>query len=107
MNPNAIHDEIRRTRDALMRDCGGDVQRLGEHLRSGESRWAAAGHPVVSFEGQPPLELPLPDWEKMDAEPENGIIFEIRATRRKLMEEREGELLIVREGRAAEHPDAT
>ena len=106
MNPNAIHDEIRRTRDALMRDCGGDVQRLGEHLRAGESRWAAAGHSVVSFEGQPPLELPLPDWEKIDAEPENEIISEIRATRRKLMEEREAESLIVREERAAEHPDA-
>ena len=91
-----ILNEMRRTRDALMRDCGGDVQRLGEHLRSGESRWAAAGHPVVSFEGQPPMGLPLPDWEKMDAEPENEIISEIRATRRKLMEERETESLIIR-----------
>ena len=90
-----------------MRDCGGDAQRLGEHLRAGEAGWAAAGHPVVSFEGQPPMELPLPDWEKIDAEPENEIISEIRATRRKLMEEREAESLIVREGRAAEHPDAT
>ena len=96
VNPNAIHDEIRRTRDALMRECGGDVQRFGDHLRTGEARWAAAGQPVVSFEGQPPLELPLPDWEKMDAEPENEIISEIRATRRKLMEEREAESLIVR-----------
>ena len=90
-------NEIRLARDALNRDCGGDVERLGEHLRAGESRWAAAGHPVVSFEGQPPLELPLPDWEKIDAEPENEIISEIRATRRKLMEEREAESLIVRE----------
>ena len=97
MNPNAIHDEIRRTRDALMCDCGGDVQRLGEHLRAGEARWAAAGHPVVSFEGQPSLELPLPDWAKIDAEPENEIISEIRATRRKLMAEREAESCAVRE----------
>lgn len=96
MNPNAIHDEIRRTRDALMRECGGDVQRFGEHLRAGEARWAAAGHPVMSFEGKLPLELPLPDWEKIDGEPENEIIFEIRATRRKLMGEREAESLIVR-----------
>ncbi|MEO6755451.1 MAG: hypothetical protein ABIP85_27080 [Chthoniobacteraceae bacterium] len=97
MNSNAIHDEIRRTRDALMRECGGDVQRLGDHLRAGETRWAAEGHPVVSFEGLPPMELPLPDWEKIDAEPENEIISEIRATRRKLMVEREAESLIVRE----------
>ncbi len=96
MNPNAIDDEIRRTRDALMRDCGG-VQRLGEHLRAGEAHWAAAGHPVVSFAGELPLELPLPDWERIDAEPENEIISEIRATRRKLMEEREAESCIVRE----------
>ena len=94
---NEIVKEVRRTRDALMCECGGDVQRLGEHLRAGEARWAAAGHPIVSFEGQPPMELPLPDREKMDAEPENEIISEIRATRRKLMEERKAESLIVRE----------
>ena len=97
MNSNVIHDEIRRTRDALVSECGGDLQRLGEHLRSGEARWVAAGHPVVSFAGQPPLELLLPDWEKIDAEPENEIITEIRATRRKLMEEREAESCVVRE----------
>ena len=97
MNSNAIHDEIRRTRDALVRECGGDLQRLGEHLRAGEAGWAAAGHPVVSFAGQPPLELPLPDWEKIDAEPEDEIMTEIRATRRKLMEERETESCAVRE----------
>ena len=60
---NEILKVIRRTRDALMRECGGDVQRLGDHLRAGEARWAAAGYPVVSFEGQPPMELPLLDWE--------------------------------------------
>ena len=97
MNPNAIHDEIRRTRDALVRECGGDLRRLGDHLRAGETRWAAEGHPVVSFAGQLPLELPPPDWEKIDAEPEDEIITEIRATRRKLMAEREAESSIVRE----------
>ena len=97
MNENAIHDEIRRTRDSLLRECGGDLHRLGEHLRAGEARWAADGHPVVSFAGQPPLELPLPDWEKIDAEPENEIMTEIRATRRKLMAEREAESCVVRE----------
>ena len=97
MNPNAIHDEIRRTRDALVRECGGDLQRLGEHLRAGEAGWAAAGHPVVSFAGQPPLELPSLDWEKIDAEPEDEIMTEIRAVRRKLMEEREAASCVVRE----------
>ena len=97
MNSNAIHDEIRRTRDALVRECGGDLQRLGEHLRAGEAGWAAAGHPVVSFAGQPPLELPLPDWEKIDAEPEDEIMTEIRATRRKLMQVRAAESCVVRE----------
>lgn len=97
MNSNAIHDEIRRTRDALVRDCGGDLGRLGDHLRAGEARWAEEGHPIVSFAGQPPLELPLPDWEKIDAEPEDEIMTEIRATRRKLMEERELESFVVRE----------
>ena len=97
MNSNAIHDEIRRTRDALVRDCGGDLERLGDHLRAGEARWAEEGHTVVSFAGQPPLELPPTDWEKTDAEPEDEIMTEIRAIRRKLMEERDLESFVVRE----------
>jgi len=97
MNDNDLLQEIRRTRDAFVRACGGDLQRLGEHLRAGEAGWAAAGHPVVSFAGQPPLELPPPDWEKIDAEPEDEIMTEIRATRRKLMEEREAGSCAVRE----------
>jgi hypothetical protein len=97
MNSNTIHDEIRRTRDALVREFGGDLRQLGDHIRAGEARWAAVGHPVVSFVGQPPLELPPVDWEKIDAEPENEIITEIRAARRKLMEEREAESCVVRE----------
>ena len=69
----------------------GVLRRLGEHLRAGEARRAAAGHPLASFAGQPPLELPPVDWEKIDAEPENEIITGIRATRRKLKAEREAE----------------
>ncbi len=80
-----------------MRDCSGDLQQLGDHLRAGEARWAEAGHRVMSFAGQPPLELPPPDWEKIDAEPEDEIMTELRATRRKLMEERELESFVVRE----------
>jgi hypothetical protein len=71
--------------------------RLGDHLRAGEARWAAAGHPVVSFAGQPPLELPPTDWEKIDAEPEDEIMTEIRAIRRKRMADREAESCVVRE----------
>ena len=80
-----------------MQGCGGDLQRLGDHLQAGEARWAAAGHEVVSFAGQPAQELPPVDWEKIDVEPENEIITEIRATRRKLMEEREAGSCMVRE----------
>src|SRR5687767_5159793 len=97
MNPNAIDEEIRRTRDALVRACAGDLHRLGEHLRAGEAWWAAEGHPVVSFAGQRPPELPVPDWEKIEAEPEDPIMTEVRATRRKLMAEREAESCVVRE----------
>jgi hypothetical protein len=55
-----------------MRSCGSvatTLGRLGNHLRAGEARWADEGHTVVSFVGQPPLELPPTDWEKIDAEP--------------------------------------
>jgi hypothetical protein len=81
MEPNEILAEIRATRDGLMRDCAADLARFGDLRRTGETRWASAGHPVVSFEGQPPVELPPVDWEKIDAAPENEIITEIRATR--------------------------
>ena len=103
MEPNEILAEIRATRDGLMRDCAADLARFGNLRRAGETRWASAGHPVVSFEGQPPAELPPVDWEKIDAAPENEIISEIRATRRALAAERdprrakEPESLILRE----------
>ena len=81
MNPNEIHDEIRRTRDALVRECGTDAHRLGDHCRAGEARWAAAGHPVVSFIGEPLRELPpgVPPY-RGDGE-DNEILREIRAVR--------------------------
>ena len=89
MEPNEILAEIRATRDALMRDCAADLARFGDLRRAGEARWASAGHPVVSFEGEPPVELPPVDWEKIDAAPENEILTEIRATRRALAAERD------------------
>ncbi|MEP6671956.1 MAG: hypothetical protein ABJF10_22530 [Chthoniobacter sp.] len=87
MEPNEILAEIRATRDTLMRDCGGELARFGDLRRGGEARWASAGHPVVSFEGQPPVELPPMDWDKIDAAPENEILTEIRATRRAIAAE--------------------
>ena len=89
MEPNEILAEIRATRDGLMRDCAADLARFGDLRRAGEARWASAGHPVVSFEGEPPVELPPVDWEKIDAAPENEILTEIRATRRALAAERD------------------
>ena len=103
MEPNEILAEIRATRDALMRDCADDLARFGDLRRAGEARWASAGHSVVSFAGQPPVELSPVDWEKIDAAPENEIITEIRATRRALAAEpdprraKEPESLILRE----------
>ena len=81
MNPNEIHDEIRRTRDVLVRECGGDLKRFGDLRRAGEARWAAAGHPVVSFVGEPPRELPpgVPPYRGNGED--NEILREIRAAR--------------------------
>jgi len=87
MESNEILAEIRATRDALVRDCGGELARFGDQRRAGEARWASAGHLVVSFEGQPPIALPPVDWDKIDAAPENEIITEIRAARRALAAE--------------------
>ena len=87
MISNEILDEVRRSRDAVMAECGGELARLAEHCRNGEARWVGEGHPLVSFIGHPRIELPLPDWEKIDTAPENEIIAEIRSTRRRLAEE--------------------
>jgi hypothetical protein len=57
MEPNEILAEIRATRDALMRECGNDFSRFCELRRESQARWALAGHPVVSFEGQPRVKL--------------------------------------------------
>jgi len=103
MEQNEIHEEIRAARDALMRECGGNLARFGDLRRAGQARWASAGHPVVSFEGQPPLELPPVDWEKIDAMPENEIITEVRAARRAIAAQRnsrpaaQGDSLLIRE----------
>lgn len=103
MEPNEIHAEIRATRDALMRECGGDLNRFWNLCRTRQAYWVSAGHPVVSFEGQPPVELPPVDWEKVDVRPENEIITEIRAARRILAAERkscssaEADSLVIRE----------
>jgi hypothetical protein len=57
MISNAIDEEIRRTRETLVNAFDGDLRLLGDHLRAGEARWAALGHPVVSFVGEMPLEF--------------------------------------------------
>lgn len=87
MESNEIHDEIRCTRDALVRECGTDARRLGDHCRAGEERWAAAGHPVVSFIAEPLRELPpgVPPY-RGDGE-DNEILREIRAVRADLARE--------------------
>ena len=58
-----------------------------------------AEHPVVSFIGEPPRELTFLSLEEQGAEPweDDEIISEIRATRRKLMAEREAGSCVVRE----------
>ena len=43
MNTDLIHEEIRAARDALMRDCGGDLARFGDLRRAGQARWASRG----------------------------------------------------------------
>jgi hypothetical protein len=66
MEANEILAEIRATRDGLMRDCAGDLVSFFEMRRVGEAHWASAGHPIVSFVGLRPLELPPVDWERID-----------------------------------------
>ena len=76
-----ILQEVRRVRAALTEECGGDLKRFGDLRRAGEARWAEAGHPVVSFAGQPLQELPpgVPRYRGEDED--NEILREIRATR--------------------------
>ena len=81
MNTEDLHAEIQHTRAALMEECGGDLKRFGDLRRAGEARWAEAGHPVVSFVGQPLRELPpgVPPYRGEGED--NEILREIRATR--------------------------
>ena len=91
--------EIRRTREGHAAACGYDVRKLMAFYREHQQRCPDAGHPVVSFVGEPPREASFLSPEEQGAEPweEDEIITEIRATRRKLMAEREAESCVVRE----------
>ena len=99
MNDDEIMSEIRRTREGHAAACGYDVRKLMAFYREHQQRCPDAGHPVVSFVGEPPREVSFLSPEEQGAEPweEDEIITEIRATRRKLMEERKAESCVVRE----------
>lgn len=99
MNDDEIMSEIRRTREGHAAACGYDVRKLMAFYREHQQRCPDAGHPVVSFVGEPPREVSFLSPEEQGAEPwkEDEIITEIRATRRKLMAEREAESCVVRE----------
>ena len=99
MNEDEILSEIRRTREGHAAACGDDVRKLMASYREHQQRNPDAAHPVVSFVGEPPRELTFLSPEEQGAEPweDDEIITEIRATRRKLMEERETGACIVRE----------
>jgi hypothetical protein len=49
MAENEIIAEIHRHREALARQCGYDVEKLSAYYRECQARYAALGHPVVSF----------------------------------------------------------
>jgi hypothetical protein len=99
MNDDEIFSEIRRTREGHAAACGYDVTKLMSFYREHQERHPDAGHPVVSFVGEPLRDLPPLTPEEQGAEPweDDEIIAEIRATRRKLMAEREAESCVVRE----------
>ena len=99
MNDDEILSEIRRTREGHVAACGYDVGKLMAFYREHQQRHPDAGHPVVSFVGEPPRELMFLSPEEQGAEPweEDEIMTEIRAIRRKLMAEREAGSCVVRE----------
>ncbi|MGH2548702.1 MAG: hypothetical protein ACRDHN_04900 [Thermomicrobiales bacterium] len=99
MNDDEILSEIRRTREGHASACGFDVLKLMAFYREQQPRYPDPAHPVVSFIGAPPRELSFVSPEAQGAEPWEGdeIITEIRATRRKLIIEREAESCVVRE----------
>ena len=49
MPENEIIAEIHRHREAFARECHFDVQEMARRYREEQERYAAAGHPVVSF----------------------------------------------------------
>ena len=49
MLENEIIAEIHRHREEFARECGFDVQEMARRYRAEQARYAAAGHPVVSF----------------------------------------------------------
>ena len=99
MRDDEILSEIRRTREAHAAACGFDVRKLMTFYREHQARHPDAGHPVVSFVGEVPRELPPLSPEEQGAEPweDDEIIAEIRAARRQIMAERETETCVVRE----------
>lgn len=99
MNDDEIMSEIRRTREGHAAACGYDVGKLMAFYREHQQRHPDAGHPVVSFIGEPQREVSFLSPEELGAEPwkDDEIMTEIRATRRKLMEEREAAACVVRE----------
>jgi hypothetical protein len=99
MNEDEILSEIRRTREGHAAACGYDVRKLMAFYREHQQSQPDAGHPVVSFVGEPLRELTFLSPEEQGAEPweEDEVITELRAVRRKLMEEREAGSCVVRE----------
>ena len=49
MPENEIIAEIHRHREEFARECNFDVQEMARRYRAEQARYAAAGHPVVSF----------------------------------------------------------
>jgi hypothetical protein len=99
---NEIHDEIRRTRDARIRACGGDVGNLMDYYRERQSRRAASGCPVVSFVGETPRELPRMTEEEWLRPTGNEIIDEIHRHRAEFGRECEYDVRVMSE-RHREH----
>ena len=99
MNDDEILSEIQRTREGHAAACGYDVSKLMAFYREHQDSHPDAGHPVVSFVGEPPRELTFLSPEEQGAEPweDDEVIAEIRAIRRKLMSEWEPESCVVRE----------
>jgi hypothetical protein len=99
MNEDEITSEVRRTRENHAAECGYDIKKLMAFYREHQRLHPDAGHPVVSFVGEPIRDLSFQSPEEQGAEPweEDGIMTEIRAERRKIMTEQETEGCVLRE----------